>query len=52
MYKNGEQIACYQRSNICAFMQNTGETSLADIRRLAPEIPNHGCSESSFTLYI
>ncbi|KAM7211790.1 Killer toxin [Rhypophila decipiens] len=44
MYKNGEQIACYIRSNICAFMQNApGDTSLADIRRLAPRIPGHKC---------
>ncbi|KAM7219255.1 Killer toxin [Rhypophila decipiens] len=44
LYKNGEQIACYQRSNICAFMQNApSDTSLGDIRRLAPEIPGHKC---------
>ncbi|KAK4209246.1 killer toxin [Rhypophila decipiens] len=44
MYKNGEQIACYIRSSICAFVQNApGDTSLADIRRLAPEIPGHKC---------
>ncbi|TPX13589.1 uncharacterized protein E0L32_006060 [Thyridium curvatum] len=45
IYKTGEQIACYERSHICAFLQNTGDKggSGADVRRLAPLIPKHGC---------
>lgn len=45
IYKTGEQIVCYQRSQICAFLQNTGDkgASGADVKRLAPLIGDHGC---------
>jgi hypothetical protein len=45
IYKNGEQIACYIRSSICAFLQDTpnGATG-AEVRKLARFIPDHGCT--------
>lgn len=44
IYKNGEQIACYQRSSICAFLQKTANgVSGANVRKLAKYIPDHGC---------
>lgn len=45
IYKNGEHIACYQRSLICAFLQKTkGDgVSGADVKKQARFIPDHGC---------
>ncbi|KAI1848968.1 hypothetical protein JX265_001299 [Neoarthrinium moseri] len=45
IYKNGEQIACYGRSSICAFLQKTPNgLSGGDIRKIAKYIPEHGCT--------
>ncbi|KAJ7912966.1 killer toxin [Mycena leptocephala] len=48
-YNNGQHIACY--FNICAFLQNTGGTTGAVIKQLAPYIPGHKCKECGSVPY-
>ncbi|KAI1085446.1 killer toxin [Whalleya microplaca] len=42
-YKNGEQIACYERSHICVFLQNTNGAQGSKIKELAKYVDDHGC---------
>jgi len=42
-YNNGEQIACFEPSHICAFLQNTGGSWGKNIKGLAHYIKDHGC---------
>ncbi|KAI0528524.1 killer toxin [Xylaria digitata] len=42
-YNNGQQIACFESSHICAFLQNTGGAWGSKIKQLAHYIPDHNC---------
>jgi Kp4 len=50
-YNDGEQIACFVPSHICAFLQKTDGAWGSNIKGLAHYIPDHGCKSCGSVPY-